>query len=300
MTELPTWVRPTIITLSGFLFVAIVSAGYGTYYFLNELSAAKSELASTTAASQQALVMRDEAITSYKDQTDSLTASLQAETAKNNAFGAQVQNISATVSNLTKLSGIDLQLLAKYSKIYFLNENYIPAKLSDIPQSDTTQAERTYQFESDALPFLTNMISDASSSGINLQVSSAYRSFTAQKSLKSTYKVKYGTTAANSFSADQGYSEHQLGTAVDFSTKALGGGLTGFDKDPAYAWLNANAHRYGFILSYPTSNAYYIYEPWHWRFVGVILATDLHTYNKRFYDLDQRAINTYLGSLFDQ
>ena len=81
----------------------------------------------------------------------------------------------------------------------------------------------------------------------------------------------YGS-GANSFSADQGYSEHQLGTTVDFSTSSLGGSLNGFDQTEAYEWLDKNAHRFGFILSYSKDNAYYIYEPWHWRFVGKDLA----------------------------
>jgi D-alanyl-D-alanine carboxypeptidase len=88
--------------------------------------------------------------------------------------------------------------------------------------------------------------------------------------LKSQYRVTYGAGTANSFSADQGYSEHQLGTTVDFTTPKVGGTLTGFDKTDSYKWLQNNAYKYGFILSYPSSNGYYIFEPWHWRFVGLI------------------------------
>ena len=68
---------------------------------------------------------------------------------------------------------------------------------------------------------------------------------------------------------------------------------------PAYQWMTDNAHKYGFVLSYPKDNSYYVYEPWHWRFVGVKLATDLHNQGKNFYDLDQRVIDTYLVNIFD-
>jgi D-alanyl-D-alanine carboxypeptidase len=111
--------------------------------------------------------------------------------------------------------------------------------------------------------------------------------------------VVYGS-GANAFSADQGYSEHQLGTAADVTTNTLAGGLDGFDATPAYKWLTANAYKYGFILSYPQGNGYYEYEPWHWRFVGKKLARYLHTTNERFYDLDQRTIDSYLINIFDK
>ena len=127
---------------------------------------------------------------------------------------------------------------------------------------------------------------------------SAYRSFQYQAQLKGQYLVTYGT-GANTFSADQGFSEHQLGTAVDFTAPGLGGGLDGFGETEAYEWLTENAHKYGFILSYPPNNQFYVFEPWHWRFVGEDLAKDLHDDNAYFYDWDQREIDEYLISIFD-
>src|SRR5690606_18737682 len=108
----------------------------------------------------------------------------------------------------------------------------------------------------------------------------------------------YGS-GANAFSADQGFSEHQLGTTVDFTTTGLGGGLQGFGNTPAYQWLVQNAYKYGFVLSYPEDNAYYVFEPWHWRYVGEDLAEDLHDDDQHFYDLPQREIDQYLLHIFD-
>ena len=110
--------------------------------------------------------------------------------------------------------------------------------------------------------------------------------------------MSYGS-GANSFSADQGYSEHQLGTAIDFTTLELGSDFSSFEKTDAYKWLLDNAYEYGFILSYPKDNTYYQFEPWHWRFVGKSLANTLHQENKNFYDVDQRTIDSYLISIFD-
>ena len=142
-------------------------------------------------------------------------------------------------------------------------------------------------------------MSRAGRDNVSLEISSAYRSFGTQSSLKSSYLVTYGS-GANQFSADQGYSEHQLGTAVDLTTSGLKPVLDiSFDKTPAFDWLTKYAYRYGFILSYPKNNAYYQYEPWHWRFVGVELATRLHNDGINFSDMDQREIDKYLASIFD-
>ena len=210
-----------------------------------------------------------------------------------------VSSLSGSLDTLQKLAKIDPELLKKYSKVYFLSENYIPARLTTLPPEYSYSSARDERFLSEAWPHLKTMLDTAKSQGVTLYVKSGYRSFTEQKSLKNNYTVLYGKGTANAFSADQGYSEHQLGTALDFISTGLGGNLTGFDTTEAYTWLQKNAHRYGFTLSYPKGNAYYIYEPWHWRFVGVKLASHLHDTNKKFYDLDQREIDAYLVSLFD-
>ena len=142
------------------------------------------------------------------------------------------------------------------------------------------------------------MIEAALSDGIKIWVVSSYRSFNEQASLKGAYTKTYGS-GANAFSADQGYSEHQLGTTLDFTTEGLGGTINGFDGTKAYTWMQENAHKYGFTLSYPKGNAFYVYEPWHWRFVGEDLARDLKKDNANFYDWDQRKIDEYLISIFD-
>ena len=218
---------------------------------------------------------------------------------QNNAIASQVQQISGTVGTLQQLSQTDPQLLEKYSRVYFLNENYIPKSLSPVDATFLFDTNKPQQFLTQALPFLTNMIIAANNAGVTLQVASAYRSFGTQSALKSTYTITYGS-GANSFSAEQGYSEHQLGTAVDFAMHGVTLLTLRFASSTGYAWLGANAYKYGFELSYPPHNPYYIYEPWHWRFVGIALATWLYQQNITFYDAPQRTINTYLVSLFDQ
>lgn len=223
---------------------------------------------------------------------------LTEETNRNQVFEKQISDISGTVGVLDKLAKTDPELLQKYSKVYFLNEHYMPGIVLEIPTTFRLKTNEPEFIHEKVSPFLIEMLTEARDDGVELLVVSAYRSFDEQKAIKNTYAVQYGS-GANTFSADQGYSEHQLGTTVDFATTATGGGLTGFDTTLAYEWLSKNAYKYGFVLSYPKDNVYYIFEPWHWRFVGEDLARDLHKGGKYFYDLDQREIDTYLVSLFD-
>ncbi len=213
-------------------------------------------------------------------------------------YREQVGNFTTTVSTLEKLSKTDPQLLAKYSKVFFLSENYAPARVVEIPAAYRYSQTKAVSIHADVWPKLQAMLDAAKKEGHTILVSSGYRSFDEQQHLKSDYTVTYGAGTANQFSADQGYSEHQLGTAVDFTTPELKGSLDGFDKTMSYSWLIMNAYKFGFILSYPPNNQFYTFEPWHWRFVGVKLATDLRNQGKYFYDLDQRKIDEYLVSVF--
>ena len=229
-----------------------------------------------------------------------LLSRLNEEQERNEDFEEQIEDLSGTVGKLDKLSKIDPELLQKYSKVYFLNEHYTPSKVSPIDTDFVKNGDGMIEYiHGSVARHLEKLLEDAKEDGVDLVVTSAYRSFDEQTQLKGAYSVQYGS-GANTFSADQGYSEHQLGTTVDFSSSQVNNGLTtNFDATHAYEWLTKNAHKYGFTLSYPKDNAYYVYEPWHWRFVGRKLARDLHEDGKYFYDLEQREIDTYLISLFD-
>ena len=203
------------------------------------------------------------------------------------------------IDTLTKLTTLDPDLLKKYSKVYFLNENYVPANLVNIDSAYVNNQDKNLQILDKVDPYLEKMLKDANDSGVPLRVTSSYRSFATQKALKAGYKMTYGAGTANQFSADQGYSEHQLGTTLDFTTPTVGGANIAFLKTTAYPWMKDNAYKYGFIISYPEENEYYEYEPWHWRFVGVELATYVHDNETYFYKLDQRLIDSYLVKIFD-
>ena len=267
---------------------------------VNELAA---QVASTSLALSMTTNQISKNFTDLSEQTVGLSNTLaqNIDAVKTQVGGVEqaVGSISGTVGNLQKLAQVDPVLLKKYSKVFFLNENYVPAHLMNVPSEYTYSSTRPETFLTEASPALKNLLDGARANGVSLYVKSGYRSFAEQKSLKSSYSVTYGAGTANAFSADQGYSEHQLGTAVDFITLGTGGKLDGFDKTQSYQWLLNNAYRFGFVLSYPKGNAYYVYEPWHWRYVGIKLATYLHDATINFYSLDQREIDAFLVNVFD-
>lgn len=287
-----------ILVIGGFSYM-----GYQNYSLnlvnesLNEnLARVESELASTTSALH---TLKGDFI-SMSEAKYGLEQDLLREQQNVRAISEQVSAITGTVTILDKLRKTDPELLKKYSKVYFLNENYVPSPLIQIDPAFVYESGPTGKWiHGSVAPFLNALMRDALAQGMEFQIISAYRAFSTQADLKAGYSVVYGAGTANQFSADQGYSEHQLGTTIDLTTKKLGAGFATLASDPAYEWLLANAHRYGFILSYPKNNLYYKFEPWHWRFVGVKLAQKLYSEQRNFYDLTQREIDEYLVSLFD-
>lgn len=295
------------ITIVGLIvLVGIVAWSEYRYYELKKIVSTRqvdftNQIASLSASSTELQTILSTLITkvdTLSNESIALTGVVQNEKSRNEVIQEQVGKVSSTIGTLDKLSKTDPELLQKYSKAFFLNEHYVPSSLATIAPEFTINPNTTYQVHANIASTLDNMLKTAKSQGMNILVASAYRSFGAQGSLKANYKVTYGAGTANKFSAEQGFSEHQLGTTLDFTTPKIGSVLTGFDTTPEFTWLVNNAHLYGFVMSYPKGNAYYIYEPWHWRYVGVDLASRLKREGKYFYDLDQRVIDEYLLLLF--
>ena len=125
-----------------------------------------------------------------------------------------------------------------------------------------------------------------------LVVQSGFRSFALQKTLHSAKVSAIGKVRGERLVARPGHSEHQTGLAVDFGAKGVSTLQGSFAKTKAGTWLAANSYKYGFVLRYPygkTEITGYTYEPWHFRFVGVATATEMHdrgiTTLEEFYDL---------------
>jgi D-alanyl-D-alanine carboxypeptidase len=147
-------------------------------------------------------------------------------------------------------------------------------------RSNITSDER--QVRPDNAAALKVMADAAKADGITLTLESGYRSYNFQVNLYNHYVSVQGKAVADSQSARPGYSEHQTGLAADL------GGITKpscnveqcFTDTPEGKWLAANAYKYGYVIRYPvdkTPVTGYEYEPWHVRFVGTELSTEMHT-----------------------
>ena len=130
-------------------------------------------------------------------------------------------------------------------------------------------------------PSLATLFAGARNAGLSLKLNSGYRSEALQKQLFDSYAARDGAAGAATYSAYPGTSEHQTGFASD--VMAASGQCTleiCFADTPEGQWLTAHAHEYGFIIRYPQgkqSITTYQYEPWHIRFAGKELATQLYS-----------------------
>lgn len=148
-------------------------------------------------------------------------------------------------------------------------------------RTDKSTDERSLR--ADIMPAVEKLFADARAAGFELEIGSGFRSYNLQNTYYTSYVANYGQAAADTFSAKPGHSEHQTGLAMDLTTVDRKCYLDEcFGDTAAGRWLAENAHKYGFVLSYPKGKEAitgYQYEPWHFRYVGVELATALSTAN---------------------
>ncbi len=147
------------------------------------------------------------------------------------------------------------------------------------------------QMRQEAANALTKMFKAASAENLTLQPMSGYRSYQTQQVVYAREVETYGQTVADTQSAKPGHSEHQTGLSID-----IGGGGCGiedcFGNTAEGKWVAANAYKFGFIVRYPESKDQitgYRYEPWHIRYVGKELASEMKKTNvqtlEEFFDI---------------
>ena len=114
-----------------------------------------------------------------------------------------------------------------------------------------------------------------------LILNSGFRTYKNQQGLYNRTRDTRGLAVAEKLSARPGHSEHQLGLAADFSVRGQSCVIMiCFGNTEAGKWLAENAYEYGFILRYPKGYkpiTGFQYEPWHFRYVGIELATEMKT-----------------------
>ena len=107
---------------------------------------------------------------------------------------------------------------------------------------------------------------------------SGYRSYSYQKELYNNKVNRSGKEEADKYVAQAGASEHQTGLAMDILSTEYTTLDEGFENTKAYEWIVENCHKYGFIIRYPKGKEEitgYNFEPWHLRYVGVDVATEI-------------------------
>jgi zinc D-Ala-D-Ala carboxypeptidase len=153
-----------------------------------------------------------------------------------------------------------------------LPQDYVPKDLVPLPNSSVpTVGGRDLMLRQEAAKHLKDLVAAAAADGEELVVASAFRSYLDQRYTHERLKSIYGSEA-NEMSASPGHSQHQLGTAVDFTNSVAAYQVQPvFGQTSAAWWLQKHATQYGFVLSYPPGKdeTGYQFEPWHYRYIGV-------------------------------
>ncbi len=157
------------------------------------------------------------------------------------------------------------------NKYYYLSSAYVPSDLVSVAVEHTRGGATLRKEANDAYAL---MCEAAKQDGIELRITTAYRSYSFQSTLYNNYVASDGVDEADTYSARPGFSEHQTGLAMDLGGPTPSGGLAleYFEGTPAFDWMQAHAAEYGFILRFPEDKVHitgYQYEAWHYRYVGV-------------------------------
>lgn len=162
-------------------------------------------------------------------------------------------------------------LVNKYNK---LPDNY---EIDDLVTLDNEYSKKGEKVREVIYNDLKKMFDEAKKDNINLNVISGFRTNEKQDTLFNNSIKKNGLDHALIYSAKPGYSEHQLGLAIDINSVE-----ESFKNTNEYKWLKNNSYKYGFIERYPEGKEKitgFGYEPWHYRYLGVDVAAKIFTEN---------------------
>ncbi|MBP6912249.1 MAG: M15 family metallopeptidase [Candidatus Pacebacteria bacterium] len=160
------------------------------------------------------------------------------------------------------------------NKTFSLDTHYVPEELVQIP-NDRVKNNGFICVTKQTFTAMQNMFDEAKEEGYILYSTSGFRSGKTQESLFAYYVNSLGLNEAERRSARPGHSEHQLGTTIDITGGASGATSHNFGETVEGMWLSEHAHEYGFVMSYEKDKEVitgYMYEPWHFRYVGPDIA----------------------------
>ena len=166
------------------------------------------------------------------------------------------------------------------NKYYYLDKDYIPLNLQDISKKYALNNMKLVNVAKDAFE---EMAKDASNEKLKIIAMSTYRSYDYQVNLYNKYVKTDGKEKADTYSGRPGYSEHQTGLVVDVYNGKTN--YTNFESTKEFDWMDKYAHEYGFILRFPkdkVDETGYVYESWHYRYVGKDIAKYIKEHNISF------------------
>jgi D-alanyl-D-alanine carboxypeptidase len=213
---------------------------------------------SSGSAESQSSVQSSENSTAQSD----ITASNQSNE------GSSVTANGFKIEQIDGVTYVDGVLIA--NKTYSLPSTFIPTN----PEVPVTEARSTTSLDKDLMTAWRKLQSAASANGLNIYISSGYRSYQYQVQVYNNYVAKDGKAMADTYSSRPGNSEHQTGLCFDLNSID-----DSFANTAEGKWVNDNCYKYGFCIRFPKGkDAYtgYQYESWHLRYVGVELATKLY------------------------
>ncbi len=153
----------------------------------------------------------------------------------------------------------------------------------DYEVEDLTNISKTYSYgdnkklNKEAYDAFINLAEDAKKEGYTILIVSSYRTYKDQEDVWKDYKASFGTKKADAYAARAGSSEHETGLAIDVADYYDKNDK--FEATESFQWMQANAHKYGYILRYPKGKENitgYSYEAWHYRYVGIDTATKVY------------------------
>jgi len=182
--------------------------------------------------------------------------------------------------NIEKVNDYKYILVNKKNK---LNSDFIPDNLVEVKYCSLDN----FYLEEETANAYEQMCLDSINEGLNISITSAYRSYDEQKELYNTYLKLYGKSYVDKYVAVPGHSEHQTGLAIDLESLEC----DIFRNSKEYLWVKKNAHNYGFIIRYQEGKEKitgYGAEEWHIRYVGKNAAEYIYKNNitfEEYYDL---------------
>lgn len=177
----------------------------------------------------------------------------------------------------TKTEEKEKMLVNKY---HALDKSYEAPDIVEVSLSYSYNGNKLNKDAYEAFKLLSN---DAKNEGYTILILSSYRTYNYQDKLWNERKDNFGIRKADAYAARAGSSEHETGYAIDvadyYDTN------DSFKETEAYQWMLNNSYKYGYILRYPEGKEEitgYSYESWHYRYVGIEIATEIHERNITF------------------